>query len=231
MRLHRFIRDVDLSHKSMRLEDKELLNQIKNVFRLGADDKIILADGKGHEGVAEIKSFYKDGVELEVTDVVSKPISGKKPVLYLAIIKKDNFELVTQKATECGITKIIPIITDRTVKLNLNMDRLYKIALEASEQSGRSDIPEVIEPIKFADALENSKEKLNIFFDASGEPIFDILKEENSNIGAWIGPEGGWTEEEIKIAKEKGFSTASLGENTLRAETAAIVATYLISYS
>ncbi|OGY59113.1 MAG: hypothetical protein A3B23_02015 [Candidatus Colwellbacteria bacterium RIFCSPLOWO2_01_FULL_48_10] len=212
----------------MRLDDEELFNQVKNVFRLEPGDKIILANGKGSEGTAEIRSFYKHGIELEILNIDEKSSASKKTVLYLAIIKKDNFELAVQKAVECGIGKIVPMITDRIVKLNLNMDRLKKISIEAAEQSGRADIPEISEPIKFSEALGAAR-GTNLFFDMGGEPIANIMDKNQTEIGAWIGPEGGWSESELVMAKQKGFKTASLGATTFRAETAAIVGAYLIS--
>ncbi len=230
-KLQRFIKDIDLSEKNIRIEDLDLLNQIKNVFRFSAGDKIIIADGKGVEGTCEIKGFSKGGVEITVLEIVRNMISQNEPALYCAILKKENFEFVVQKAIECGIGKIIPIITDRTVKLNLNFERLNKIAKEATEQSGRSDMAEIYPPMKFEEAVKTANSGLNIFFDIKGEPIMEVLKKKPESIGAWIGPEGGWSGDEIDLAKKHNFKIASLGKTTLRGETAAIVASYLISSS
>jgi 16S rRNA (uracil1498-N3)-methyltransferase len=107
------------------------------------------------------------------------------------------------------------------------MERLQKIAKEACEQSGRSFLPEISELVTFEESLEMAKgNDINIIFDASGED-FKNIKIENKKIGIFIGPEGGWTPEEIKKATENNFSVASLGTNILRGETAAIIASYL----
>jgi 16S rRNA (uracil1498-N3)-methyltransferase len=226
MRLHRFIKEIDLRPGVARINDTEFLNQLKNVFRLEIGDKIAIADGGGSEGIGEIRSFYKNGVELGISDVSKKIASHKTTTLYLAIIKKDNFELAAQKAIECGIGKIVPIITGRTVKMNLNMERLRKIAVEAAEQCGRADLPEISEPIKFDEAVKNAS-GINIFLDMNGEKTG--LAENGGEISIWVGPEGGWEESERDRAKSKGFKIISLGDTTLRAETAAMIASYLVA--
>lgn len=228
-KLQRFIKNIDLSERNIRIEDPDLLNQIKNVFRLGIGDRIIIADGKGVEGTCEIKGISKGGIDIVVLEVARNLISNNEPVLYCAILKKENFEFVVQKAIECGIGKIIPIITDRTVKLNLNFERLNKIAKEAAEQSGRADMVEIYPPIKFEEAIKTANSNLNIFFDIKGEPIMEILRKKSESVAAWIGPEGGWSASEMDLAQKHNFKIASLGKTTLRGETAAIVASYLIS--
>ena len=223
---YRFIRNIDISAPILRVEDNEMINQVKNVFRLKPGDKIALCDGQGRETIAEIKSFFKNGVELATSEIYNIPLPEKQTVLYLSLLKKDNFELVIQKATECGATEIVPLITERTVKLGLNIERARKIALEAAEQSGRGTVPEISEPVKFIDATVTASKGMNIFCDISGQPITEVLPK-NRDVSLWIGPEGGWTEEELRVAEKHGFIPASLGQNTLRAETAAIVAVYL----
>lgn len=240
-KLQRFIKDINLSDRDIRIDDANLLNQVKNVFRLKAGDNIIISDGRGSAGTCKIKSFSKGGLEVTVLETVQDLTSKNQPALYCAVLKKENFEFVVQKAVECGIGKIVPIVTDRTIKLNLNLDRLEKIAKEAAEQSGRADVPEIYPPIKFeeavrtvsqGEALGNSQGLalgINILFDISGEPVLNLLKRKPESVSAWIGPEGGWSLEEIDLAKNSGFKIASLGKTTLRGETAAIVASYLIS--
>jgi 16S rRNA (uracil1498-N3)-methyltransferase len=165
-------------------------------------------------------------VLVEIEKVAKDKIGEKKVTLFCAVLKKENFELVVQKATECGVSKIIPIITARTVKTGLNLERLQKIAREASEQSGRSTVPEISEPISFDESLEMTRQNdLKILFDISGKFLGKTSK---NSPAIWIGPEGGWTPEEIKKATQNNFKIASLGPNTLRAETAAIVATYML---
>ena len=141
--------------------------------------------------------------------------------------------MVVQKATEAGVKEIIPVITERTIKLNIRPSRLEKIIKEAAEQSGRGIVPILRDPVDFVDAIDGvGSNSINIIFDKSGE-IFENLKFkiENCAVGAWIGPEGGWTDKELERARTENFKIFNLGKLTLRAETAAIVGTYLIVHN
>jgi 16S rRNA (uracil1498-N3)-methyltransferase len=230
MRLQRFIGDFNIKSGPFVIRDAEIMNQVKNVLRLEVGDKIIICDGKGIQADAEIIEPVKKELNLILSNMVTSesPIT-QEVVLYCAILKKENFELVVQKATEIGISKIIPLITKRTIKLGLNKERLEKIAREASEQSGRTFLPKISEPMEFEEALKNTGSNLNLFFDSSGSS-FGICNLDFgiSTIGVWIGPEGGWADEEVSEANAVGFKIISLGPLTLRAETAAISASYLI---
>jgi len=218
-----------LDKKDIKLFNRELLNQIKNVLRLGMGSKISLSDGSGREAVAQITTFGKDFVGLELQEALKNDNeSGRYLILYCSVLKRENFEWVIQKATEVGVKEIFPIITERTVKFNVKMERLEKIAREAAEQSGRSFVPKVYEPIRLFQAIEHSKKNdLNWFFDISGQPIKKSLPVVKNKIGVFIGPEGGWTSKEISGAKSSRLKLVSLGRLTLRAETAAVVASYL----
>jgi 16S rRNA (uracil1498-N3)-methyltransferase len=179
MKIHRFIGSFDFSKKELAIKDAKIVNQIKNVLRLKVGELIELCDGKHISAMTEIIEVRKNiivvkkapisfGIEAPTTSV------GKNFVtLFCSILKKENFELVVQKATECGVSKIIPIITARTIKTGLNLERLQKIAKEASEQSGRITVPEISEPINFNEAIKNI-EKKNILFDTSGELLFEM---------------------------------------------------------
>lgn len=229
MRLHRFYLNIDLSGDKISINDKETINQIKNVLRLRKGDQFMVFNDKKEEVAATIKNIDSDTIDAETVERIKNDSEPKNKVtLYLSILKKENFELVVQKATEVGVTKIVPVISARTVKMNLNIDRLEKIAKEAAEQCGRQTIPEISEPIKIKEAIEeSSKIEMKLFFDISGENIKDIPLKDKKDISIFIGAEGGWDEWEVELAKEKGFHIASLGSLTLRGETAAIIATYL----
>lgn len=225
MKLQRFIGDFDLSQATIINEDPDLFNQLKNVLRLSNGDKIILADGKGSEAEAEIQ-FQGKHLSFRITGNkmrCSEP--DKKVTLYCAILKKENFELVAQKATECGVEEIVPILSARTVKTGLRQDRLEKIIKEAAEQCGRGMIPQLGESVNLTEALVQAGEDTKILFDKQGGEI--CVPAGIGKVSIFIGPEGGWTKEEIDMAREKGCVIASLGGLTLRGETAAIVASYL----
>jgi 16S rRNA (uracil1498-N3)-methyltransferase len=226
MKIHRFIDNFDLSQKETEITG-EIAHQIIKVLKLKVGEKIELCNGLGIYAMAEIKEINKKSVLVEI-ERIEKITENKKTTLFCAVLKKENFELVVQKATETGISKIVPIISARTIKTGLNLERLQKIAKEASEQSGRSIVPEILEPIGFEKSLELINESdINILYDISGKEL--NLDKNNSLHNIFIGPEGGWTTEEIEKVKNLNFKIASLGSLTLRAETAAIISSYLIS--
>lgn len=224
MRLHRFIHDCDLSKEEIEILNKSLINQVKNVFRLKSGEKIILSDGMGNEGETVINSITKDRLVVSILKRNRETHSDKNVHLYLSILKKENFELAVQKSVEAGVSQITPIISERTVKTGLNKNRLEKIISEASEQCGRSRMPLLNSPISFDDAFKiaNSDEKIIFHL---GYPEYAPAKEAKSS-SIFIGPEGGFSEKEILLAENSDFKIFSLGPLTLRAETAAIIATY-----
>lgn len=229
MKIHHFFGNFNFDKKIVKIFDADILNQIKNVLRLKKGEKIYLNNHK-EEAIGEIKKITKKDIEIGIMEKkkVKSKIS-KKIILYCSIIKKDNFEWIAQKATEIGVSKITPIISERTVKQNLNKERLEKIIKEAGEQSERNDLPELSKIITFEEAIKNSQENdLNLFCDIKGERIYKSFDKGYRQIGIFIGPEGGWTGNELKMARENGFSIVRLGDTNLRAETAAILAVYMV---
>ncbi len=229
MRLHRFISEFNLNNELIEIKDLDFIKQIKSVLRLGVGDFLILCDGLGTEAKVEITQIEKGLIKVKILEKNSKSNDFKKVSLYLAILKKENFELAIEKAVEVGVSEIIPIITTRTVKTGLNIDRLNKIIREASEQSGRLYLPKLSPIMKFSDAiLDGKKNEENIFFDITKEARGSEASARKNPASIFIGPEGGFTKEENNFAKENNYEIKSLGENTLRAETAAIVASYKV---
>lgn len=229
MRLHRFIGNFDLSKKELSIKDADFINQARNVLRLKVGDELILCDGNLNEAVAEIVNLNKEFAELKILETYkNKNEPENYVILHCPILKKENFELAVQKTVEIGVKEITPIITARTVKLGLNKERLEKIIKEAAEQSGRGVLPLLRKPINFDEAVKQAKNinDINLFFNI-GEPPLGHSMSKFKKIGVFVGPEGGWTEEEIKIARSNGFTFAGLGKTILRAETAAVIASYL----
>ncbi|MCX6752321.1 MAG: RsmE family RNA methyltransferase [Candidatus Nomurabacteria bacterium] len=262
MKVHRFIGEYDFSKKEVEITDVKIIKQIKAVLKLKKGEKVILSNGKGEEAEVTLDSIYDEKIT-GIIDTVQKAEKAKRKVnLYLAILKKENFELAVQKTVEAGVHRIIPIITERTIKTGLNFSRLEKIMIEASEQSGRGVVPILSTIMKFKEALidgagsqparnassvadarpHDSQQRVG---QAGGEKIiftpFFVKNGVSSksecyepdknaeNISIFIGPEGGFTEKEIKEATEAGYTPASLGSLVLRGETAAIIATYRTS--
>ncbi|NMB92233.1 MAG: 16S rRNA (uracil(1498)-N(3))-methyltransferase [Parcubacteria group bacterium] len=230
MRWYRFVVSDDFNKKYIRIIDPVILNQWQKVLRFKSGDEVILVNGQNKEAITKIISINNDFAEGEIIEVRDNQNEPQiETILYCAILKNENFEWVVQKATEIGVKEIVPLITKRTIKLNLRKDRLEKICQEATEQSGRGMVPIINNPIKFEEVVRFAKNNdVNIFCDPNGEIFHKNIIKSKSKIGIFIGPEGGWDEDEMFIAKHNDFKIISLGKLILRAETAAIIASYLV---
>ncbi len=225
MKLQRFfIRPENVIGTQVTVSDRDVLNQIRKVLRLRAGDRAIFLDGAGKEYESEIRELNPESL---IAEILSAQENKNEPELKIticqALCKKDKFEWVLQKGTEAGVSEFVPVLAERSEKLGLNSERAEKILKEAAEQSERGIIPKLQEIQKFEDALRNfSGEK--IILDKSGEPMKSYeLSVKSSKLAIFIGPEGGWTAEELEFAKESGAKFVSLGSRVLRTETAGLV--------
>lgn len=212
------------------IQDNRIVHQVSRVLRMNAGDPLVLFGGDGYERIGHIVGISSKDIQVTVTEVKEKNRLLQPVTLCCAILKRSNFELVVQKATEVGVKEIVPLLTQYVVKTGLSIERLNKIAIEAAEQSGRTTIPVIHDPASLSEAFDTSIKLDNqvIFFDGTGEELSRELSTGEYSI--YIGPEGGWSTEEVGLAQEKGATIASLGSLTLRAETAAIVATYTVGH-
>jgi len=231
MKLHRFIGTYPLEERQFTVHDPSLAHQLQRVLKLTPEEEVILADGKGNEAVAVISGFVKGGASFTVR---SRRRNENEPnvfiTLYLSMLKSEFFEFAAQKATEAGASRIIPVHAARTVKLGFRTERLGRIVKEAAEQSGRGMVPELWGPLDLAQALTHAAgNELNILFDQGGEHVAGYERQ-RTHTGIFIGPEGGWAPEELALVRDRGCLVMSLGRLTLRAETAATVASYLFAH-
>jgi 16S rRNA (uracil1498-N3)-methyltransferase len=226
-KIHRFIGNFDLTAERLLVRDPDFVHQLRDVLKLHAGEPVVLCDGQGAEALCTVRAVDKAAIEVSIGSRGAGNDPERRIILYCAILKRENFEYAVEKAVECGVAKIIPIVTARTVKLGLNIERLEKIAQEAAEQCGRAVVPAIGAAVKFRDALKGAPENdVNYLFDAGGEE-FVRSKMLAQAAGVWIGPEGGWEEFETAAAREAGLIISSLGPLVLRAETAVTVAVYL----
>ena len=228
MRLHRFyIQELVGTNKQVTIISVDTVNQIKNVFRLKKGDAVIIFDGSGSDYECVIENIERDTVILNAVKVLESRYMPKREIyLYAAVVKKDNFEWIVEKATELGVTKIIPILSERSEKKSLNESRLKKIAIEASEQSGRGNIPGISEIEGFEKSLEEvAGEKFQIVaFHTEGQSLNKSDINNTKSIAIFIGPEGGWSEREVELFHKNKIPVICLGSQVLRAETAVIAA-------
>lgn len=225
MKLHRFFIEEEIGNrKELGVKTEHLLHQWRNVLRFAVGDKVILFDGKGSDFLCEISALTKNISNLDVLEETKGIIPSKKITLFISLIKRENFELVLEKATELGVSRIVPVIADRSEKKSLNYERALKIVVEASEQSGRTNIPVLGETITTEEAVEKYRSEMSlIVFDPTGTSDREISTKDSS-LGLFIGPEGGFTTTELEFFTKKEIPIVKLGEQILRAETASIVA-------
>lgn len=232
MRLHRFfvkekIPSYSDSHSDAQthefsVTDETLLNQWRNVLRMEVGSRVILFDGNGDEFSCEIVSLTKKEAVLKILEQKAGQKPDREVILYMALIKKDNFELVLEKATELGVSCIVPVQADRSEKKGVNYERAQKIVIEASEQSGRATVPVVGEIID----IEKIPSERLVVFDPRGEISAREFFATNitAPISIMIGPEGGFTDAEIELFHSRRVPIVTTGRQIFRAETAVIVA-------
>ena len=226
MKLHRFYIEENLPKEgAFALHNKELTTQIKKVLRLLPNEKVVLFNGDDQEYTSTIVSFEgKDEILFQIEEVQGNKVSfPKKLSLFFSILKKDNVEWVIQKGTEIGVSHFIPIISARSEKKDINIDRMKKIIVEATEQSGRPVPPTISEVVNLEEIFDTFHIPL-IVFEKGSEAFKKEDFKDFSEAGILIGPEGGWTKEELSLLGNRKATFRSLGSTTLRGETAAIVA-------
>jgi 16S rRNA (uracil1498-N3)-methyltransferase len=200
--------------------------------RIGQEFDIATGD-KVRRG--RINTITRDRVEFELGDEI--PVSASVRVtLALSIFKFDRMEWAIEKCTELGVASIIPVIASRTevhlaAAAEKRVERWRRIATQAAEQSRRTSPPEISQPIKLRDALALPGRVRIVLSEAEKETTLkDVLPPErgDGDIVLALGPEGGWTSEELRLFAEASWLAASLGKTILRAETAAIAAVAVV---
>ena len=208
---------------------------VKNVMRLNQGEKISLFNSSDGEWDASILVHSKDLTEFKV-EKLSRPQEEEENNLWLAFspIKKIPQDMMIQKTTELGIQKFIPLLCERSVVREINIERAKKIVTEASEQSNRISVPEILKIQNLENFIKNFPENGNLIFcdiNCESSNLKNILSKKDPAC-ILIGPEGDFSENERQlIVNNKKTVSISLAKNILRAETAAISATTILSYN
>lgn len=219
------------------------VNHIKNVLRLQVGEKISVSNKNETEYICTIDQVLNDLIRARIVDY-NRDFGelSTKITLYQGFPKSDKFELIIQKVVELGACTIVPVITQRTiVKLDekkeaKKIERYNAIAEAAAKQSKRGIIPTVTNVISFKEAIKQCKElSMNIipYEEAIGiENTKEIVKniKGKESLGIFIGPEGGFSKEEITLAMDSGVIPITLGHRILRTETAPITAMSIIMF-
>lgn len=200
------------------------------MLRFQVNREVVLFNARQEEKMYKIVKIGDNAVHIElVTEMIPKT-PKYDTYLCFALLKKDKNDWVLQKATELGVRHFIPILAARTEKTGFDVERAEKIVIEAAEQSGRADIPRVREPLGVASLIDELQGKVDLYYAEQNSPRYQTPQSEQSSaVGVLVGPEGGWETQEVEMFKQKGIKPLGLSDFTLRAETAAIVASSAIN--
>ena len=235
--MHRFFVSEDSIQGDKVSLEPRVARQLRDVLRARQGTRVILLDNTGYEYDVELSWVGKDGGEAKVRE--SRPARGEPHTqvrLYQSILKGDKFELVLQKGTEVGISAFYPVFSLRSVVTDVRpnkQERWERVLAEAAEQAGRGRLPLLSGPVLFTDACEGVEGLSLMPYEEEGVTgLREVLHNSTVDgpINLFIGPEGGFEEQEVDFARSQGITPISLGPRILRAETAGLVAATAVLY-
>lgn len=234
-----FVNSENINDHTITLEG-ENAKHIGNVLRAKKGDIITVCDGEGRDYECEITEITKKEVIAKVIDIfTSDNEPSVKIILYQGLPKADKMELVIQKCIEIGVDRIVPVKTEHTVvkldgKEDKKIQRWNKIAEAAAKQCGRGKIPVVDNVMTFKEAISEalSLDSAIIPYEKEKENSLKTFAKgfKGKSIGIFIGPEGGFSNDEIDFAISKGVKSVTLGKRILRTETAGLVTSVILLY-
>ena len=228
-----FVEAVERGHAQITGQDAHHLTR---VLRVEPGQKFEISDNH-NVYLAEVETARKDLVRFQILEKIEAAEPVVHTVLFAALIKFERFEWLLEKATELGVGEVTPVRTERSEKgleaaALKRIGRWQRIAREASEQSRRARLPIIESPIELADALRIEEGHRFALEEAGARPIltaFPDVRQPGDRVALLVGPEGGWTDRERAAIAAAGWTTVSLGERILRAETAAIAALAIVN--
>ena len=228
----RLYHPISIEENSTSLLSKEHTHYIVNVMRLKRGSNINFFNKEG-EWKSEIIFFDKDRVEVKILEKVKQSMTSSNIELAICLVKKNPMETILQKATELGVSKIIPIISERTEIKEINFERANKIVVEATEQSNQLIPPQISEVKKLKDFLKDLDESSKLLFaDVNSKDNLkaEVLREAKL-LSVLIGPEGDFSplERELILANSKVIPF-TISKNILRSDTAVISAISLVNF-
>jgi 16S rRNA (uracil1498-N3)-methyltransferase len=232
----RIFLDVTVHQKTSISISGEKAHYLSTVLRRRTGDSIIVTDRSGSSYAAGIRTITKNLATLEIgAPLLLETESPLEIILIQGLLKGEKMDLVVQKATELGVKKIVPVISERSqLRETRKLSRWQKIAEEASRQCGRNKVPAITEPEAFGIEIRQGLPAGSsgiIFWEQGGVPWSSSLGTRGKKqMTICIGPEGGFSSDEVKTAEDLGFVIVSLGKRVLRAETAAIAALSIVQY-
>ena len=227
-----YSKNTDIDHKEIVLIDQENRHLTK-VLRRKKGDSINVTNGKGVLFKCIIVESNRNNSKLEIKKYSIFNDDFPKLKIAISLTKNTNrFEWFLEKATEIGVSEITPIISENTERIKLNYERSYKLILSAMKQSLRYKLPILNLPTGFLDYISKSNDSYDSYIATclpNKKHLFKDILNKGNNSKIIIGPEGGFTNNEIDLAKKVNFTPVSLGNNRLRTETAGIIACSIFS--
>jgi len=227
MRVPRIFLDADIrGGETLNLPQKQS-NYVCKALRMQQGRELWLFNGRSGAWLCQIHEADAKQTVVSVGEFVSENAESPLKIdLFIALSKGDRFELVLQKATELGVSTIRPITTERT-DVKLNAERLQKkyghwrgILISACEQCGRNIVPELFPLVSLKEALDEPTNRTAILLDPDADQPISALEPKGNGFRLFIGPEGGFSEQEANMAINAGITGVSLGPRILRTETA-----------
>lgn len=208
---------------------------LTRVLRVEPGEKFEISDNQ-RVYLAEVESARKDLVSFVVIEPIDLPPAAVRSILLASLTKFDRLEWALEKATEVGVERIVPVISDRSEKgleqaARKRVDRWQRILREASEQARRARLPELEGPLDLAAALKIEADYRYALEEGEAQPILCPLptgRRPDDRVALLVGPEGGWTDRERAAMAAANWTAVSLGHNILRAETAAVAGLAII---
>ncbi len=212
----------------------EQASYLRAVLRLGDGDEILIFNGRDGEWKARLIAQGKRGATLEAVSQTRPQTDGPDLHYFFAPLKRARLDYMVQKATEMGVSRLVPVITRHTVAERVNIERMRANAIEAAEQCGILRVPEIAEPLKLAARLERWEAgRTLIFCDEGAEragPLAALATLQPGPLAVLVGPEGGFSpDERAMIRAVPQAATISLGPRIMRADTAAVAALALVN--
>ena len=208
----------------------DISHQIARVLRLHEGDEIRLLDGEGGEWTASLTRIDpKQSLAHAMSAFEGSPEPIAQITLYAALIKYDRFEFMLQKATELGVSRLVPFVsayTNARPPSDNRLSRWRRVIAEAVEQSGRTELPELDPTVNFTAAVAEVGSSGILLWEAEDRLSLRVAlaQHDGTNLGLFIGPEGGYSADEVEAAKSAGLALAGIGPRVVRAETASIAA-------
>ena len=246
MQINRFYLDRIIFDQDgiLKLTDS-ISRQLIHVLRCKVNDQAVIFDGSGFDYKVKIVNITNKICSVKFLEKISLNTDNKvKITIFISLIKQNRFEVALQKCTELGVFAFVPFYSSRSIfqldKTSSSVgdnkiSRWKSIIQEASEQCGRPDIPRFFDPVSYEIACKKSQDCFSIILWENEEKIklksvLQNLKGSDHSINIFVGPEGGFSSDEIKLANSIGIKSASLGDLILRSETAAISAISNVFY-